>query len=63
MARVVKSRLNKDKAMVVFFNQIGWRGYLPSAAEVEKAMGMPPLVQARDGSIFCATDVCYGSAR
>jgi hypothetical protein len=34
------------------FYQIRRRGHLSSTDEVEKAMGMPPFVQARDGLIF-----------
>ncbi len=48
----LKRRLNEDRAMLVFFNRVNWRWYLPTADEVEEAIGLRPLARARDGLIF-----------
>lgn len=50
----LKRRLNEGQAMLIFLNRVSWRWYLPTAEEVEEAIGMRPLVQARDGLIFMA---------
>jgi len=47
-------RLKEDRTILVFFSQVSWRWYLPSADEIEKAIGMRPLVRTKDGLIFMA---------
>ncbi|MGH7797641.1 MAG: hypothetical protein ACREQ2_22505 [Candidatus Binatia bacterium] len=48
----LKRRLNEERAMLVFFNGVSWRWYLPTVAEIEETIGMRPVVRARDGLIF-----------
>jgi hypothetical protein len=48
----VKRRLDEGQAMLVFFNRVSWRWYLPTADEVEEAIGRRPLVRVSDGLVF-----------
>ena len=48
----LRRALNEDKAILAYFNRITWRWYLPTAGEVEEAIGMRPWARASDGLIF-----------
>ncbi len=50
----LKLKLLEHQAALIFFYRVNWRWYLPSAGEVEEAMGMPPWARGRDGLILRA---------
>jgi 4-amino-4-deoxy-L-arabinose transferase-like glycosyltransferase len=47
--------LESSNGFLVYFNMIGWRGYLPSAEELKQLAELRPVYEGRDGIIFQAT--------
>jgi hypothetical protein len=42
----------ENKALLVYFNQITWRWYLPSQAEIEATCHLPVLHHFADGTVY-----------
>lgn len=43
---------NEGKAIIVYFNAIGWRWYLPSVEEIDSSGVLPVLIKNEDGVIY-----------
>jgi hypothetical protein len=47
----MKSRLKMSGGVVVHFDRVHWRSYLPDAKELETMLGLRILIRAPDGTI------------
>ncbi|HEV7473740.1 MAG TPA: hypothetical protein VGN90_06815 [Pyrinomonadaceae bacterium] len=48
----LRNQLIQDRAVVVYFDKITWRWYLPTRDELEHAYGLPVLSRLDDGVVF-----------
>jgi hypothetical protein len=55
-AELVELRRNliENGAVLVYFNRITWRSYLPTAAEIQSVIDIHPLAREIDGVIYGA---------
>jgi hypothetical protein len=50
--KVMCEDIVENKALLVYFNQITWRWYLPSQAEIESTCHLPVLQHFADGTVY-----------
>ncbi len=50
----MKSKLKRSGGVVVHFDRVHWRSYLPDAKELETMLGLRILIRAPDGTIATA---------
>ena len=48
----MKNRLKAKSGLLVYFNRVRWRWYLPPPSELEQALGLDLLIRTNDGSIY-----------
>jgi len=48
----MKRSLKSKNGLVVYFDRVRWRWYLPSAAELEKEVGLQLVIKTNDGSVY-----------
>ena len=46
--------LRAANGVIVFFDRVNWRKYLPSAAELESSLGLRLVTKTNDGAIYQA---------
>ncbi len=44
--------VNEENAIIVYFDNLQWRWYLPTLNEIETVVGLPHLLNSEDGTIF-----------
>jgi hypothetical protein len=50
--KAMKEQLKASQGLLVYFDRVQWRWYLPSPSELESAMALRLLVREKDGSIY-----------
>jgi len=50
----LREDLNKNHALVIYFDRVTWRGYLPSRNELEEIYKLPVLTRFADGVVYGA---------
>ncbi len=50
--RAMKLNMEVQRGLLVYFSRVHWRWYLPSAPELEEALGLRLLLKTRDGFIY-----------
>lgn len=47
-------RLKEDSRLLIYFHRVDWRWYLPTAEELEQALGLRALAREDDGVVYQA---------
>jgi hypothetical protein len=50
----LRRRLKQDSGLLVYFDRVAWRWYLPAAEELERTLGLDELARENDGVIYRA---------
>jgi hypothetical protein len=48
----MKNQLKNNQGLLVYFDRVQWRWYLPSSEELQTALGLRLLMREQDGSIY-----------
>jgi hypothetical protein len=49
---VLKNDLDKNHALIIYFDRLTWRWYLPSRNELEEKYKLPVVTRLADGVVF-----------